>query len=254
MIFARTASAMVAATAFCSIACAQQVEFDLTDTITFGDTDIDYRLDIVMSAVTPTRVGVVALLDLRSFQDRLPDLIAEEPVSDGCGSRTDLTSLAVEVDGEVISLVGELNTQFFECTRTDEANFRRGTPTDRWQLGFDASASARLEGTCLTIKLEDMVVRQLAEVEERDGLAEDLDALRVILVEFAGKFLEKRPLCPELPDELGSLDPVYKSGGPREIGDRGLGFYIDGSIDVSTTTILSVLRILQREEVIPGPP
>jgi hypothetical protein len=96
-------------------------------------------------------------------------------------------------------------------------------------------------------------VNPLQQVEDR-ALTEDLQAVRVILLEVAGRFLEERPLCPELPPELASLDPVYESGGPREIEDGGLGLYLSGSIDVSTTTILDILRVLQSEGIIPGPP
>lgn len=254
MICSRAAALALTASALISPACAQQVEFELTETISFGDLEINYRLDLILEVLAPTRVGLVALLDLRDFQARLPDLIKEQPVSDGCGSRTDLTELAVEAREDVISLVGKLNTQRYECIRTDENNFQRGAPTDTWKLGFDASASASLEGTCLTLEIVDMVVEPLEEIEDAGELAEDLNALRVLLIDFANAFLEKRPLCPEMPAELASLAPVYNSGGPQEVEEGGLGVHIDGSIDVSTTTILSVLRVLQRESIIPAPP
>lgn len=245
---------LVSICALCSSAIAQQVEFDVEETIEFGDTEIGYRLDVLLDARAPTRVGVKALLDLRDFQQRLPTLIKEEPVSDGCGSRSDLQKLAVEARDDVISLVGELKTQRYECTRTSESTFERGALTETWRLGFDASATARLEGTCLTLEIVDMVVKPLEEIKDREELAEDLNALRVLLIDFANGFLEKRPLCPQLPPELASLDPIYQSGGPFEVDEGGLGFFIDGSIDVSTKTILSVLGILQREQIIPGPP
>ena len=71
----------------------------------------------------------------------------------------------------------------------------------------------------------------------------------------AGRFLEERPFCPELPPELASLDPVYEVGGPREIEDGGLGLYVDGSIDVSTGTILNISALgIAEQGIIPGPP
>ena len=66
--------------------------------------------------------------------------------------------------------------------------------------------------------------------------------------------LSETPLCPELPDELASLDPSYDEGGPREIEDGGLGVLFSGSLDVSPATIIDVLLVLQREGVIPPPP
>jgi hypothetical protein len=206
-----------------------------------------------MSAVARTRIGVEALLDLRDFQRRLPGIVSGEPVSDDCGSRTDLIELAVEAEGEVVSVTGVIDTQLFECERTSETGFQRGAPTDELRLGFSAVASARLHEKCITFELIDLAVKPQQQVADR-VLTEDLETVRLILLEVAGRFLEERPLCPELPPELASLDPVYESGGPREIEDGGLGLYVIGSIDVSTTTILDILRVLQSVGIIPGAP
>jgi hypothetical protein len=229
------------------------VEFDLEETLTIGGTEVPYRLDLVMRSVAQTRLGVEALLDLRDLQLRLPGIVSGEPVSDACGSRTDLIELDVEAEGEVVSVTGLIETQFFECERTSETGFQRGAPTDKLRLGFSATASARLREKCITFELLDLAVNRLQEAEDR-ALTEDFQAMRVILLEVAGRFLEERPLCPELPPELASLDPVYESGGPREIDDGGLGLYLNGSIDVSTTTILDILRVLQGEGIIFGAP
>jgi hypothetical protein len=250
----RAAAFLLAAWTVGPAASAQQVEFDLEETLTVGETEVvSYRLDFVMSAVARTRIGVEALLDLREIQRRLPSIVSGEPVSDDCGSRTDLIDLAVEAEGDVVSVSGLIETQLFECERTSETGFQRGAPTDMLQLGLSASASAHLREKCITFELVDLAVNPLQQVEDR-ALTEDFQAVRVILLEVAGRFLEERPFCPELPPELASLDPVYESGGPREIEDGGLGLYVSGSIDVSTTTILDILRVLQSEGIIPGPP
>jgi hypothetical protein len=254
MIYVLAAALLLAASTHCSSVSAQQVEFNLEDTLTIGETDVPYRLDLVMSAVAQTRIGVEALLDLRVLQKNLPDIVSGEPISDDCGSRTELTELAVEAEDDVVSVTGLIDAKFFECERTSETGFQRGAPTDQLKMGFSAAASALLREKCITFELVDVAVNPLQQVEDR-ALSEDLQAVRVILLEVAGRFLEERPLClSELPPELASLDPVYESGGPREIGDGGLGVYVSGSIDVTTTTILEILRVLQSEEVIPGPP
>jgi hypothetical protein len=253
MSYSRAAALVLAGWTFCSGASAQQVEFDLEETITVGGTEVPYRLDLIMSAIAQTRIGVEALLDLRDFQLRLPGIVSGEPVYDDCGNRTDLIELAVEAEGDVVSVTGLIETQFFECDRTSETDFRRGAPTDKLRLGFSATASARLHETCITFELLDFAVNRLEEVKDL-ALTEDLQAMRVILLEVAGRFLEERPLCPELPPELASLDPVYESGGPREIEDGGLGLYLNGSFDVSTTTTLDILRVLQGEGIIFGAP
>ncbi len=233
---------------------AQQAEFDIEDTLVVGATEIDYGLNLVMTAVSPTRVGVEAALDFSDLQTRLPGLLSEEPILDSCGSRTDLSEFVVEAQGEIVSLSGKLDTQFFECTKTRENVFARGEPTDRWIFGFSASATARFSDKCVTYELVDAVVQPLEQLRDIEGFVEDVEALRVILLEVAGRFLSQRPFCPAFPEEFEPLDPVYESGGPREIGDGGLGAYLKGSIDTSTATIIGILHVLQEEGVVPGPP
>ncbi len=237
-----------------SASVAQEAEFDIDDTLIVGTTEIEYGLSVVMTAVSPTRVGVEAVLDFSDLQARLPDLLAEEPISDTCGSRTELSEFMIDVQGEVVSLSGKLDTQFYECTKTRENIFARGEPTDRWIFGFSASATARFSEKCVTYELVDAVVQPLEHLRDIEGFVEDVEALRAILLEVAGRFLRERPFCPAFPEEFEPLDPVYKAGGPREIGDGGLGAYLKGSIDTSTTTIIGILQVLQEEGVIPGPP
>ncbi len=239
---------------FVSPSTAQVAEFDIEDTLVVGTTEIAYGLNVVMTAVSPTRVGIEAVLDFSDLQARLPELLAEEPILDSCGSRTDLSEFIVEAQGEVVSLSGKLDTQFFECTKTRENIFVRGEPTDRWIFDFSGSATARFSEKCVTYELVDAVVQPLEQLQDIEGFVEDVEALRAILLEVAGRFLSERPFCPAFPEEFEPLDPVYETGGPREIGDGGLGAYLRGSVDTSTATIIGILRVLQEEGVIPGPP
>ncbi len=233
---------------------AQVAEFDIKDTLVVGTTEIDYGLNVIMTAVSPTRVGIEAVLDFSDLQARLPDLFADEPISDTCGTRTDLSEFVVEAQGEIISLRGKLDTQFFECTKTNENVFVRGKPMDRWIFDFSSSATARFSEKCVTYEIVDATVQPLEHLRDIEGFVEDVEALRSILLEVAGRFLSERPFCPAFPEEFEPLDPVYETGGPREIGEGGLGAFLRGSIDTSTTTIIGILRVLQEEEVIPGPP
>lgn len=248
------AAFLFAVSTFCSAAVAQQVEFDLEDVLTVGETEVAYGLDLVMTAASPTRIDLEALLDMRDFQKRLPGLLAEFRISDDCGSRTDLTEISVEAEGDIVAVTGLIDRRSFECNRINETDFRRGAATDRLEVAVAVAASAGLSGKCLTFELVDLSVDFADSGEDQDFPSEDLEALRLILLQVAGRFLGESPLCPELPPEIASLDPVFESGGPREIENGGLGLYIDGSVDVSTTTMLDLLRVLQEEEVIPGPP
>ena len=146
-----------------------------------------------------------------------------------------------------------MQSQFFECRRTGETGWQRETEKNALALGFSASATASVVDNCAVFELVDLTLLpgQRDVPPEED---EDLKAARILLLEAVNVLLRRRPICPELPPELASLDPVYGSGGPRELGDGGLGIYLEGSVDVSTATIVEILAVLQREGILPGPP
>ena len=165
------AALLFAASTCCSAAVAQQVEFDLDDVLTVGETQVAYgtrshndRSD------SPTRIGLEALLDLRDFQKRLPDLLAEASISDDCGSRTDLTEIVVEAERDVVAVTGLIDRQSFECNRINETDFRRGAETGRLEVAFGAAASASLSGRCLTFELVDLSV-DFAELGRGSGVS-----------------------------------------------------------------------------------
>ncbi|SFC62133.1 hypothetical protein [Tropicimonas isoalkanivorans] len=240
--------------ALASAAGAQQVDLSLDDTLTLGETEVAYRLDLGLSAVAPTRVRVDALLDLRDFQERLPELLAGEPVSDGCGNTTVLEEITVTARDSVVGVSGTLNTRFFHCGRTSDTGFERGELKSELDLGFTGEVTTRIADDCIVFNIVEMDLRPLKHITEGTEDSENLAAARTLLREAVNLVLADRPLCFDLPPELAPLAPSYDTVGPREIGDGGLGISVSGSVDVSTRTILSILSVLQREGAIPGPP
>lgn len=233
---------------------AQQVDFNLDETLTMRDTEIAFQLDLGLSAVSPTRVRVDALLDLRDLQQRLPELLAGEPVSDGCGNSTVLEEFALMARDSIVGVSGTLQSRFYECSRTSETGFQRGELKTELGLGFTGEATTDIAENCVVFSLGELDVRPLKDIAEGTEDSENLAAARTLLLEAVNLILADSPLCLELPPELASLDPHFDSAGPREIGEGGFGVELRGSVDVSTQTILAILRVLQSEGAIPGPP
>lgn len=232
---------------------AQEVHFTVDEVLPLENKEVPYLLEVTLRVASPTRVGVDAVLDLRDLQAMLEDDLSEEVLVDVCGNRTVLDDVEVKTLDDVVALKGQLQSQLFECRRTGEVGWQREGEKDRLALGFSARASAAVVDNCAVFELVDLSL----EPQGRDGPSEedeDLQAARILLLEAVNVLLRRRPLCPELPPELASLDPAYDAGGPTELGDGGLGVYLVGSIDVSTTTIVGILGALQSKGILPGPP
>lgn len=233
---------------------AQQVNFVFDAALPVRDEKLPYKLDLQLTATAPTRIGVGALLDLREIQDAVPERLANSAFVDNCGLQVILDDLDLEVEDDAIALDGDVSITTFECNRTSDRNFQRGNQKKAFSANVSTQASVELRDNCAYFKLIDLTLT--APETQREQLLKDdtLDSVKELMLAAVGHILNDTPMCPELPAELASLDPVYDKGGPREIGEGGLGVLLDGSVDVSPSTILDILTVLQRQELIPGPP
>jgi hypothetical protein len=248
------AASLVLTAALASPSAAQQVTLNLQDTLTVDETEIAYGFDLGLSAQGPTRVGVEALLDLRDFQKRIPEMFAGTALLDVCGNETRVQAIDFEAEGETLALTGRLQANFFVCENVGGGSFRRGEP--RFDINADvrAETSVTLAENCVNLNLDDLLLEPNQDTLGLTEENENLDAARQLLVEAIDLILEEVVLCPALPPELASLDPIYETVGPREVGDGGVGFFLSGSVDVSPATILNILTVLQNQGVLPGRP
>jgi hypothetical protein len=233
---------------------AQQVELKFDETMTLEGNEIRYGLDLGLEAVAPTRIGVAAMLDLTDLQHQLPELLAGLTLVDNCGLRIAVQRIEADAQESTVVVTARLDVEAFNCERTAPTAWQRGALKSANEVDVRAELSAELRGPCVVFRLYDVtpsVSGTLPEVQTGSGQRQ---AARALLVEAVGLLLEDHPICPALPPELEMLDPVYESGAPSEIEEGGLGLFLRGSIDVSTATILDVLRLLQARGVLPRPP
>ena len=233
---------------------AEQVDFKISETLNAGDFELPYTLDMELNAVAPTRVSVDALLDLRDIQTILPERLADSALIDNCGVQVKLDDLSILASDNVITLESLLGVKRFDCGRVSQQDFRRGNELGAFSAILSADVSVELKDNCAYLKIPDLT---LASPEAtRDGLLKEntLSEAKSFLLAAIDLVLSETPLCPELPEELASLDPSYDTGGPREIDDGGLGVSLSGSLDVSPSTIIDILIALQRGGKIPPSP
>ena len=123
-----------------------------------------------------------------------------------------------------------------------------------FSASLSTAASVELRDNCAYFSILSLDLTAAEASRERLLEADTLKEVNDLILTALGLVLNESPICPELPPELASLDPIYARGGPREIGDGGLGVLLEGSVDVSVATILDVLTVMQERGVIPGPP
>jgi hypothetical protein len=243
-----------AALALAPAVSAQQVELKIDETLTVKGNEIRYGLDLGLKAVAPTRIGVAAMLDLTDLQHQLPELLAGLTLVDNCGSRIALQRIEADGREATVIVAARLDVEVFICERTAPDAWQRGALKSADEVEVRAELSAELRESCVVFRLYDVTPSLSGTLPEVQTGSEQRQAARALLVEAADLLLEDSPICPELPPELEMLDPVYESGAPSEIEEGGLGISLRGSIDVSTATILEVLRVLQARGVLPPQP
>ncbi len=107
------------------------------------------------------------------------------------------------------------------------------------------------------VKVEDSIrilVGFLTEGDCLEHLSNELFHGRTQQPKTAGMIMKRHPICVQMPPELASLEPSYDTGGTRELGDGGLGVYLQGSVDVSTDTLVDIMQVLQNKGILPPPP
>jgi len=233
---------------------AQQVGFAVSETLEAGEMQLPYTLNVELTAAEPTRVGVNAVLDLREIQKLVPERLAENALIDNCSLQVKLDDLSIVAENDAIAVDSLLAVTRFDCGRIDENNFRRGEQKSTFAAKLSTVASVELRDNCAYLKIPDVTLGSPEATREQLLREETLAEVRSFLLAAIDLVLSETPLCPELPEELSSIDPRYYKGGPREIEDGGLGVILSGSLDVSPSTIIDMLLVLQQEEVIPGPP
>lgn len=215
---------------------------------------VPYRLDLGMSAVAPTRIGLRARLDLSALQERLPELVEGALLVDDCSRRIELRGLETIAQAKSLVALARLEARSFTCERTGDSAWQRGALEHSEEVDVRAEVSASLSDNCAVFELIDIARDPPLPVISEGRQGARTQAARTLFIDAVDALLKDRPLCPDLPEELRVLDPQFSTGGPVEIGNGGLGFGLEGSVDLSTGTMIAILTLLQERGVLPPRP
>lgn len=232
---------------------AEEVTFKVNPNVNLGEREVPMDLALRLTNVSATRISIESVLDLRRAQKILVEELTGTAFVDICDAQISVKEAVARTDDIALTLGGRIEAQLFRCEGQFGGNRERVEEIFTGGLTIAATASAKFRDDCLYFGLVDL---RLApdRITETAETKESVEKVRDIFFKTADAILEKSPVCPELPAELSSLSPTYEAGGTRELGEGGIGFFFQGSVDVSTETIIDILRVLQSKDVLPPPP
>ncbi len=216
------------------------------------DKALPYTLNAGLSSVTPTRLGFRGLLDLRELQALAPDLLSG-PMVEGCTLNVEANLEYTEAKGDLIALFGTVDVEVYRCRgeESDRAS-ARGVRLIATTIGIAAAARANVSEQCVYFGLAEVVLQPTGFVGGLVNLFGLTERVEQIVVTKANEFFEENAICPKMPPELSSLEPILEAGGTREIGNGGIGVALNGSIDTSAATMMELLALMQSRDIVGG--
>ncbi len=232
----------------------EAVHLEFERDLSLQGSDVPYRMDVNLTEIAPTRIGIDALLDLTDIQAALPDLLSGASFTEACNAEIGLQDVKTSASGQAISAEGRFELRIYRCSRKLREPPKREELVSSKAVTFSAAVSVLVKDQCVFFELNAVDVLLADPPALDDDQEQILQDARAIFLKASEAVLKRTPICPEMPPELASIDPRYEAGGTTEIGTGGIGVGLKGSVDVSTETIIDVLQVLQDNGVLPGKP
>jgi hypothetical protein len=228
---------------------AGDVAFEIDRTYRLGGKEMPFTFYLGLSPQSETRLAVNAFVDLRPLQAELPAL-ASRPLDATCSLRLDFDVDDAVAEGETVRATGSVLATLYRCPGRGTEDEQRGIRLWSQRIDFVAAAAASVERDCVAFRLTDLDLRPRGLIGGVATLIGLTERARAAILDRSGTLLRANPVCPDLPETLGMLDPHYAGGGLREIGDGGLGAALSGSVDASAGTVIGLLAALRTRGIL----
>ncbi len=196
-------------------------------------------------------MDVNAFVDLRSVQSRLPELVSGV-LHETCKHEISLNLVEAVAEGELLYARGTVRAKLYSCNRRDPTNEKQGFRWLTQDVDLVATAKAAVIDQCIRFSLVDVELDPRGFIGGVANLFGLTNVARSAILQETETFFVANPICPAIPNELRSLAPDFKQGGVREIGDRGIGAAVSGSVDTSASTMISLLALMQERKIVEG--
>ncbi len=237
-----------------SPAVAQSVDLRVGTSQEINNAEVAFNLDVTLTAVDETRLEVDALLDLQEFQENLRAMTSGLFVLDNCGLQVELQDLQATTRGSDLTVDSAAIIRTFKCERTGDAQFTRGEVTRELPSTLTSTVGVSVQNNCAAFELSNLSLETDENFASQFANEQTLEEVNDLVVGAIDLVVQQNPICPTLPEELSALAPTYDAGGVTEIGDGGVGVALEGTVDVSVSSILDLLSYLQAQDVLPPPP
>jgi len=232
---------------------AGQVAFRIMQKIASPRGELPITLYAGFREETPTRIAMNAAADLRQIQRELPVLLAgRKKVS--CGIDLTVRLDRTEAIGTDVRAVGIVRGDLYRCKGRDTDNEVRGVHLLSQNVRFDVAMGSRFDGRCMTFELHQADVEPTGFIGWVVNVFGATEAIQKAILKHGNEALEKKPVCPKLPEELVVLEPRFFGAGPFEIGDGGIGAALSGSVSIGSERLIALLSLLQAKGHLPKPP
>jgi hypothetical protein len=225
------------------------VRFRIAETLEVGGREVPLTLFLGLSSQSDTRLGVEAFIDLRRLQTALPAIVLGT-VEASCGLGLDVELDHAEADGQNVRAWGTVHAHLYRCPGRGTEQERRGMRLLTQSIDVVAVATAGIERDCVAFRLVDLNLSPKGLIGRVANLFGVTERARATILERATAALASNPICPELPEGFARLDPRYTEGGPREIGEGGMGAALKGSVDTSAGTLISLLELVKARGIV----
>lgn len=224
---------------------AGRMQIKLDSEIPLRGTAVPISVYAGLEEAGPTRLRLRAFADLRELQEQVPEILTG-PLEESCNRQIYLEMKDITVKGDAVRVEGTVRARFSRCTRSQEQGLRYFGAT------VDAVATGRAEvrDQCLNFSLDEVDLDPRGIIGGAANLFGLTNRIKNAVLEKGGEFLAANPVCPPLPEAFSVLDPVYESGGTREIVPGAMGGAIVGSVDVSASTLVKLLSEMQKRGVL----
>ncbi|SFC62098.1 hypothetical protein [Tropicimonas isoalkanivorans] len=230
---------------------AGEVAFKFTEDLPSKTGPIPIVLYAGLSPETDTRLAANAFVDLRLLQLRLPEILSRAIV-DECGQEILLDFAGVEADGGNLRAGGIVEARFYRCRNKGTPEEQRGHRIFTQRLEAIAVATAGIQNDCIAFDLKDIYLDPYGLIGGLATFFGFTESARNAILTRGGAFLAENPVCPTLPPDLASLDPSFSQGGPRDLGDGGIGVALSGSVDTSAATLVGLVGVLKDRGLVEG--
>lgn len=230
----------------------ETLDFHFRETLTFENNRIPINFTVRLRDVAQTRLRTDLFVDLLPFQEKLPEVV-EGPLYDDCefGVSLDLDSLTPSDSGAGAVVEGLVTLRLNSCWEEEGITYRQSGLSA--QVDFAADIFGEVSNNCLVAGLRDVELNVKGLIGVFADLFGIVEKAKSVIDDVVDETLTRNPICPDLPEPVAILKPHFDVGGLRTLPSGSLGAQIAGTVEVSATSLIGIIKSLDEAGAFDAP-